>query len=269
MVLRRKKIPDVGDLVVATVMKIFDYGAYVKLDEYKDLEAYLPWSEITTRHFKDIREVLRENQKIVAKVIRVDRKKSPPAIDISSKRVRPEEQRNKIIEWKRLQKAHNILELLAQKTGKSIEEIYNEVGWKLEDKYMEIMRGLEEIAMRGVEAALEAGIRKDLAEPLFEIVKKHVEIKKVSITGILSLKTASPDGINRIKEILSTIYQTAIEQLKNEGGKVSIYSVGAPRYRIELEGYEYKTLEKALSISLSKGQEKAMKLQVEFSFERK
>lgn len=268
MVLRRKKIPDVGDLVVATVHKIFDYGAYVKLDEYGGYEAYLPWSEITTRHFKDIREVIREGQKIVARVIRVDKKKSPPAVDISSKRVRPEEQRSKIIEWKRLQKAHSILEILAQRTGMSIERVYEEVGWKLEDRYREIMRGLEEVVMRGPEAAIEAGVGRDLAEQLYDIAKKHIEIKRVRITGVLSLKTPAPDGIERIRDVLNTFYETATRHSGQEVERVLIYHLGAPRYRIELEGYDYKALEKILSLSLTRAQEKASKLQVEFNFER-
>jgi len=73
----RKRLPRVGELVVATVRQVFDYGAYVTLDEYNDLEAYLPWSEVASRWVRNIRSVLRENQKIVVKVIRVNRKRAP------------------------------------------------------------------------------------------------------------------------------------------------------------------------------------------------
>ncbi|MEM0457781.1 MAG: translation initiation factor IF-2 subunit alpha [Sulfolobales archaeon] len=268
LVLKRKSIPDVGELVIATVDKIFNYGAYVKLDEYGGYTAYLPWSEITTKYFKDIKEVIRENQKIVAKVIRVDKKKNPPAVDISSKRVKPEEQREKIIEWKRAQKAHNILELIANRVGMKIEDIYREVGWKLEDKYREIMRGLEEVAIRGPEAAVNAGVNKNLAEVVYEISRKYIEIKKVSIAGVLGLKSQEPDGIDRIKEVLKTFYEVASSYRENEIRRVSIYSIGAPRYRVELEGYEYKVLEKILSTALEKAEKIASNLHVEFSFER-
>ncbi len=268
MVLKRKSLPDVGELVIATIIKIFDYGAYVKLDEYRGHEAFLPWSEITTKHFKDIREVLRENQRIVARVIRIDRKKNPPSIDISSKRVRPDEQRSKVIEWKRAQKAHSILELVAQQTKKSIEEIYKEIGWKLEDKYREILYGIEEIVMRGPEAAVEAGVNKSLAEILYEIAKRHIEIKKVSIKGILTLKSIEPDGIERIKEVLKTIYDMASHYDKKDLDKIEIYTIGAPRYRLELEGFDYKVLEKILSQILNKANEVATKNNVEISFER-
>ncbi|MGC9009482.1 MAG: translation initiation factor IF-2 subunit alpha [Sulfolobales archaeon] len=268
MVLKRKPLPDVGELVIATVTRVFDYGAYVKLDEYRGYEAFLPWSEITTKHFKDIREVVRENQRIVARVIRIDRKKNPPSIDISSKRVRPDEQRSKVIEWKRAQKAHSILELIAQQTKKSIEEIYKEIGWKLEDKYKEILYGIEETVMRGPEAAIEAGVDKNLAEILYEIAKKHIEIKKVSIKGIITLRSLEPDGIDRIKDVLKAIYDTASNYSKKDLDKIEIYTIGAPRYRLELEGFDYKVLEKILTQVLNKAMEVANKRHVEISFER-
>ncbi len=40
--------PEVGDLVVATVTRVEDYGAYVKLDEYAGIEGLVHISEIST-----------------------------------------------------------------------------------------------------------------------------------------------------------------------------------------------------------------------------
>ena len=40
MVRKRKPLPTVGELVVGTVTKVFDYGAYLNLDEYGGKEAY-------------------------------------------------------------------------------------------------------------------------------------------------------------------------------------------------------------------------------------
>ena len=59
MVRRRRKFPEYGELVIGTVEKIFDHGAFITLDEYGGLEAYCPLSEVSRSWFKGIREVLK------------------------------------------------------------------------------------------------------------------------------------------------------------------------------------------------------------------
>ncbi|MEM0001422.1 MAG: translation initiation factor IF-2 subunit alpha, partial [Desulfurococcaceae archaeon] len=125
MVLPRKDLPDTGELVVATVREIYDYGAYVTLDEYGELKAYLPWSEISSKWVRNIRDVIREGQKIVAKVIRVDRVKRE--VDVSLKRITESDKQRKMQWWKRYVKACKIVELVAEKLNKKAEDAYREV----------------------------------------------------------------------------------------------------------------------------------------------
>jgi len=258
----------VGELVVATVKEIFDYGAYVTLDEYRGYRAFLPWSEITARHFKDIKEVLREGQRVVAKVIRVDRTKKPPAVDVSTKKVSDEERRSKVIIWKRAQKAHNILEIVAKKLGLSVEAVYEKAGWKLEDRYKEIMAGIEELAVRGEEAAQGLGIDDTILKALIEEARRHVEVKRVSISGIITARSRAPDGVKRIKQLFEEIIGIVEGKYSSDGVKIELYTLGAPRYRLTLEGTDYKVLEKILSEVIGHGDRAAKKLGVEFSFER-
>ena len=109
MVRKRYRLPRVGELVIGTVKKVFDYGAYMDLDEYNNKEAYLPWSEVSSKWVKDIRDFVREGQKVVVKVIRIDRKREH--IDVSMKRVNSTEQRRKLLEFKRAQRAEKLLEI--------------------------------------------------------------------------------------------------------------------------------------------------------------
>ncbi len=261
MVRKRKPLPDVGDFVVATVRQVFDYGAYVTLDEYNNLEAYLPWSEIASRWVRNIRDVLKEGRKIVVKVIRVNKAKRQ--VDVSLKRVYDNERKKKMIEWKRAQKAEKILELTAQSIGRSLDDAYDQVGWKLEDYYGEIMAGLEEAAMRGPEALREAGIPEEWTKPLMEQIRRHIEVKRVKVRGLFVLRSMDPDGIEKIRSVLSKAY----EQVDGDV-KVRVYTIGVPRYRVEVEATDYKTAEKALSRISEAMLKAAKKLGVEASYTR-
>ncbi len=262
MVKSRKPLPDAHELVVATVKEIFDYGAYVELDEYNNIKAYLPWSEVASRWVRDIRDVIRENQKIVVKVIRVDRRKG--YVDVSLKRVYENEKRRKMLEFKRKQKAEKILEIAAKKIGKTLDDAYREAGWILEDYYGEIYAGMEQAALRGEEALREAGVKEEWIKPLMEVIKKQIVIKKVKIEGVFFIRSFRPDGVNVVKKILNT----ALECGTNGSVKIRIYTLGAPRYKIEVEANDYKTAEKALASAVKKAEETAKKEKALFQFKR-
>ncbi|HVO36618.1 MAG TPA: S1 RNA-binding domain-containing protein, partial [Candidatus Acidoferrum sp.] len=71
MAANKPEWPEPGDLVIATIQSVTDYGAYAKLDEY-DKQGLLHISEISSSWVRNIRDFVRENQKIVLKVLRVD-----------------------------------------------------------------------------------------------------------------------------------------------------------------------------------------------------
>lgn len=70
----------------------------------------------------------------------VDRKKG--YIDLSLRRVTDAQRKNKMQEWKRAQKAEKLLELMAKEVGKSLDEAYEEVGFKLEENMEKFTRDL-------------------------------------------------------------------------------------------------------------------------------
>ncbi len=263
MVRKRTPLPRVGELVIGTVKKVFDYGAYLTLNEYSEKEAYLPWSEVSSKWVRDIRDFVREGQRVVVKVIRVDRRKGH--IDVSLKRVNPSEQRRKLLEWKRAQRAEKILEIVAKKIGKSLDDAYNEVGWKLEDYYGEIYAGLEEASYRGADALKEAGVPDKWIEPLLEEVRKHIKIKKVKIQGIIYLLSLAPDGVERIKRAL----MEPLSSLElNSDTKIRVYAIGAPKYRVEVTSTDYKKAEKVLQRYIRQLEKLTKSMNMEFSFER-
>ncbi|MBU7031576.1 MAG: S1 RNA-binding domain-containing protein, partial [Theionarchaea archaeon] len=65
-----QEFPEVGDLVIGTVSDVFPYGAFVKLDEF-DKVGMIHIKEISSAWVKNIRNHVREGQKVVTKVLKV------------------------------------------------------------------------------------------------------------------------------------------------------------------------------------------------------
>lgn len=241
MVRKREKWPKVGELVVGTVIKIFEQGAYVTLDEYEDKLAYVPAVEITRSWFRSIKEYLREGQKAVFKVMRVVPSRNQ--IDLSLKRVSERERKEKMYLWKRAQRAEKLLELAAKKLGKTLDDAYKEAGWPMEDYFGEIYAGFEEAALRGEKVLLECGLKPEWAKVITELAKTHIEIPRVKLSGIVTLTCLSSRGIVAIKEALTKVE----EYLKSHKDiEWRVYTVGAPRYRIEIVTSNPKEGEKIL-----------------------
>ncbi|MGN1321035.1 MAG: S1 RNA-binding domain-containing protein, partial [Methanosphaera sp.] len=56
MVRMNKEWPEEGDLIVGTVHKVLNYGAFAKLEEYEGKEAFIHISEVSSGWVKNIRD---------------------------------------------------------------------------------------------------------------------------------------------------------------------------------------------------------------------
>ncbi len=242
MVKTRREFPSEGDLLLCTVTDITSHGAYVELEEYPGLKGFIHLSEIASSWIKNIRNFVKEGQKIVTKVLRVNREKRQ--IDLSLRRVTEQQKREKIQAWKRAQNAEGILRLAADKLGKTLDEAYREVGWRLEDRYGEIYAGLQIIKKRGLEALEEAGIPETWRQVIYNEALEHVELPTVKMKAQIEVTCYKADGVEAIKKSL----MKGLEELKKETGvKGRIFLVGSPKYQFEIEAPDYKIAEKVLA----------------------
>ena len=244
MSLRRPEWPEIGDLVIATVVKITSYGAYVKLDEY-DKEGLLHVSEVASRWLRNIRDYVREGQKVVLKVLRVQADKGQ--IDLSRRRVTKRDKKEKIQFWKKDRKAESLLRTASEKLNISFKEAYEKAGALIENSFGELYAGLEKTAKDGVEVLLNLGIEKELAVTLEEIAKEKIQISLVSVKGILDLQNPQPKGVLIIKDTLKHVKEVG----ESEGAVVTVYLVSPPKYRIVVEADDYKSAEGVLEAATS------------------
>jgi len=235
---RRAEWPEVGDLVIATVKTIMDYGAYVRLDEYEK-EGLLHISEVSSSWVRNIRSFVREGQKVVLKVLRVDVEKGH--VDLSLRRVTRSEKREKILTWKRERRAESLMRSASEKLRIPFEELYEKAGMLMEKQFGGVYDGLEKAAREGGDALSKIGVPKDVAAVLEEIAKEKIRMPLVKVRGILELSCSKPKGVIHIREAL-----LSVQKIEEPGAKVHVYVVAPPKYRVEVLAEDYKEAERIL-----------------------
>ncbi|MBN2334499.1 translation initiation factor IF-2 subunit alpha [Candidatus Bathyarchaeota archaeon] len=240
MSLGRSEWPEVGELVVTTVQRVESYGAYVSLDEYGEKEGLLHISEISSRWVRNIRNHVRVKQKIVLQVLRTDPGKRQ--VDLSLRRVTKDERRKKIESWKKERKAETLLTQAAQQLGTDAATFYEAEGAKIVEAYGSLYGGFEAASKRGIEALTEVGIEPKAAEVMNEIAKDKIIIKGVTIQGVFEATSLDSHGVQDIKDR----FQKADEVAQEHDSTIRIFTLGAPKYRIELTAEDYKKAEYAL-----------------------
>lgn len=233
-------LPENGELVIGTVVRIVHYGAYATLDEYNNVEGLLHISEVSSSWVRNIREHVRESQKTVLKVLRVDHAKLH--VDLSLRQVSDRERREKLLQWKQENRGKQLLNLAAENMQTTHEEAYEKIGKLIENTYGNIYFGLEKAVESGQEALSKCGIPSDWANILTELAVSNIKIPRVKIRGNLELTSTKSNGVN----ILKNVFAKAIRIKKPLGSTIKLYTIGAPKYRIEITAEDYKQAEKLL-----------------------
>lgn len=234
---KRSEWPERGELVLATVKKVLDYGAYVTLEEYGSKEGLLHRNEISSSRVRNIRTHVREGQKLVLKTLRVDPGKGH--INLSRKRVTKRERIDKIYSFKLERKAETFLRIVAEMFHRPTKKFVEEVALPLEEAYGDVYSALEEASRVGPEALTKTGISLDIAKALASLAQKKIKPSVVEIKGTLQLTSNKPNGVDIIRKALQAVAETSTP----DGGKISVYTIAAPKYRLKVEAENYKQAE--------------------------
>lgn len=235
---RKPEWPEIGDLVIVTIEIVTDYGAYAKLDEYNK-RGLLHVSEISSSWIRNIRDFVREGQKVVLKVLRVDTEKGH--IDLSLRRVTKREKIEKILSWKKERKAEALLRGVAEKVGLSDEEVYEKAGILVEEKYG-LYEGFEKVVKEGAEVLTKIGVPENLAKAFAEVAEERIHVKMVKVKGIIEIRCMKPNGVKIIKDS----FLNAEKAEKTKDAEVRFSVVAAPKYSVEVLAENYKRAEEVL-----------------------
>jgi translation initiation factor 2 subunit 1 len=238
MAAKNQEWPEAGDLVIATIETVTDYGAYAKLDEY-DKKGLLHVSEIASSWIRNIRDYVREGQKLVLKVLRVDTEKGH--IDLSLRRVTKRERIEKIMSWKKERKAEALIRSVAEKTGVPLEEVYEKAVAPME-KEMGLYEGFERVLREDTETLTKIGVPKELADAIAEVAKERIHVPMVKVKGTIEVRCMKPNGVEIIKEA----FLGAKKAEKSRDAKIRFYVIAAPKYCVEVLAENYKHAEDVL-----------------------
>ena len=226
--------PEQGELVVCTVTNVKDFVAFVSLDEYKGREGLIPIAEVARGWIKHIRDFVREGQKVVCKVLHVNRERGH--IDLSLKDVNEHQRREKIHEWKNEQKAHKWIEFISEASGVEAEKIEN----TFYAQYGMLYPVFEDVVLDEEATLKKLGLEKKIADAFVQVANENVKIPQVTISGNLILTSNKPEGVNIIRRALRSA------QPKIEGVKIELNYVGAPKYIIKVTAPDYKQAERTI-----------------------
>jgi len=231
-----RPLPEAGEVVVCTVREITSHGIYVNLDQYDGTNGFLHVSEISTGWVRNIDRVAKVSQKLILKVIRVNRVRRE--IDLSLRQVTNEERRAKVIEWKREERAVAIIEAAKKKLGFD-DSHERELRQKLEDEFGSLYTALETAARKGEKALIPLALSEKESKAIAEIASEKIVPPRYEVGALVEVSSRSPEGIEQVKK-------TLLAAAGSTSAEVHITYAGAPRYRVRITADDYKQAEKAL-----------------------
>lgn len=222
---KKKGYPEIGEFVVVKVDRINPHSANVKIVEY-NLEGMVHISEISSGWVRDIRNHIKLDQIYVAKVIRLEENN----VVLSLKRVDSRQEKDKIKDYKLGQKAEKMLELAAKKMGKSLDQAYEEIGYKLQDIFSSLFEAFK-LSLQKPETLKKRGVPDKWIEVIREVAEKSIEQKSFEFRAKLFIRSNEPGGISIVKSILAEAEKSGLE----------VKYIAAPEY---LVGYVTKDAKK-------------------------
>lgn len=251
-----QEMPEQGEIVLATVTKVMDHGAYVTLDEYGGIQGFLHISEIAPGWIRSINRFVKENEKKVLLVKKVNESRGD--IDLSLKQVSKDQKKHKLKEVKKFEKGKTLLKNLQEKADLSDKEIE-----KLEDEiysnFDSVYDAFIEIGRHGIDSVKNLKLSKKTASVIEDICSK-IKLPSVEIRGIMEITNNKSDGIEIIKK-------TLLEVLKKDPA-IDITYLGAPKYRLSVTADDFKSAEKTLKPIILEIQQNIEKKKGEFKFTR-
>jgi len=246
--------PDKDEFVVVKVNQILDYGVFVELIEYGKTRGFVHISNVSSSWVKNIRNLVKINQVRVAKVLNTDLEKRQ--IDLSFAGISPQMEKQKMTEFKQVNREEKLVAMLAKQENKTFDEVWTSIADPLAEEYGSLYKAFEKVAL-GEDISKVVG--KEWVGPVKDLVEKNIVLSQKVLKGVVTAKSINNAGLAFIQKIF--------EEMSSIKGCSVIYA-GAGTYQVSCSAPTFKEAEKILKDSVELGEKSAKKNSIEFSFKQ-
>ncbi|MFH0986427.1 MAG: translation initiation factor IF-2 subunit alpha [Candidatus Micrarchaeota archaeon] len=227
--------PRAGDLVIVKIKRITNYGAGADLVEYPGKEGFIHVSQVASSWVKNIHSFVSEGQLRVAKVKKMDPRNN--SLDLSLKEVSKNQEKQKNEDFKREKKADKLFEKICKDFKADFKVSYDTIVPVLDAEFGDLFSAFENASIYGAEAFNEVNIPDKWKEAIVKCGETSIKPQVVQISGIFSINSNAPDGVDVIKKSLLKAEKIA---------GVKLEYISAPKYKIIVSAIDYPVAEENL-----------------------
>ncbi|OTA69418.1 hypothetical protein K449DRAFT_384356 [Hypoxylon sp. EC38] len=218
-----EKYPEIDSFVMVNVKQIADMGAYVKLLEYDNIDGMILLSELSRRRIRSIQKLIRVGRNEVVVVLRVDKEKG--YIDLSKRRVSPEDIVKCEERYNKSKMVHSIMRHVAEKTQTPIEKLYESIAWPLNKKYGHSIDAFK-LSITNPDVWSDITFPSEaVAEELKSYIGKRLTPQPTKVRADIEVTCFEYDGIDAVKAALRTA-----EARNTQDNQVKVRLVSPPLY---------------------------------------
>ncbi|TYZ60940.1 hypothetical protein PybrP1_001283 [[Pythium] brassicae (nom. inval.)] len=231
-----QRFPEIDELVMVNVRSIAEMGAYVSLLEYNNIEGMILLSELSRRRIRSINKLIRVGKNEVVMVLRVDKEKG--YIDLSKRRVSPEDIAKCEERYNKAKTVHGVLRQVAQEAGREIEELYESVAWPLykkfkienpndDDKRVEYVHCFDVFKMGITDDSVfeELAVAPDVLALLKTHIRRRLTPQPIKVRADIEVTCFTYEGIEAIRSALQAAQATSTEDVP-----VKVKLIAPPMY---------------------------------------
>ncbi|KAM3084174.1 hypothetical protein ACMFMG_001725 [Clarireedia jacksonii] len=218
-----EKYPEIDSFVMVNVKQIAEMGAYVKLLEYDNIDGMILLSELSRRRIRSIQKLIRVGRNEVVVVLRVDKEKG--YIDLSKRRVSPEDIVKCEERYNKGKMVHSIMRHVAEKTKHPIEDLYEKIVWPLNKKFGHAVDAFK-LSITNPDTWQEVTFPNDvIADELKSYIGKRLTPQPTKVRADVEVTCFGYEGIDAVKTALRTA-----EARNTADNQVKVKLVSPPLY---------------------------------------